>query len=59
MSLKYRKENNNIFLSINNDLQKPLVDQTSNLFINLYQKISSPLTNNSKYLLGTDLLREK
>jgi hypothetical protein len=59
MRLKYRKESNNIFLSIKNDLPTPFVNQTSELFINLYQKISSSLTNNSKFLIGTDLLREE
>lgn len=57
--LYYRKENDNIFLLINNDLSQPIIDQTGELFTNLYQKISSSLTNNSKFLLGTDLLREE
>ena len=51
MSLKYRQKKN--------DLQKPLIDRSSDLFINIYHKINSPLTNNSKFLLGTDLLREE
>jgi hypothetical protein len=58
---EYRKKSNNtnISLSISNDLQKSSVDQISKLFVNLYYKINSSLTNNSKFLLGTDLLREE
>ena len=55
----YQAKSNNISLPVSDDLQKSSIEQVSKLFVNLYYKINSSLTNNSKFLLGTDLLREE